>query len=79
MRKQNYLALTVSWIITNIQSLRGLLRISISAFVMGEDVEVVDRFTYLCSVILSSISCESEVLERLGCALQFWSFQIKVV
>ena len=34
--------------------------------VCGEDVEVMERFTYLGSVIDVSAGCESEVHRRLG-------------
>ena len=61
------LGLWVSWFKTNIQAFNGILEAAILYVpVCGEDVEVVERFTYLGSDILVSAGCESEVNRRLG-------------
>ena len=61
------LGLWVSWFKTEIQAFNGILDAAIlSVPVCGEDVEVVERFTYLGNDIHVSASCESEVNRRLG-------------
>ncbi|XP_052830217.1 uncharacterized protein LOC128249775 [Octopus bimaculoides] len=67
--KAEPLGLKISWVKIKVQSFVGFLRDSISsASVAIENVEVVDHFTYLNNMIHSSISCEFEVLKRLGSA-----------
>ena len=61
--------LRVSWVKTKIQAFNDILDaavLSVSVSVCGEDVEVVERFTYLGSDIHVSAGCESEVNRRLG-------------
>ena len=61
------LGLWVSWVKTKIQALNDILDAAIlSVPVSGEDVEVVERFTYLGSDVHASAGCESEVNRRLG-------------
>ena len=60
----------VSWIKTKIQAFNDILDVAIlSVPVCGEDVEVIERFTYLGSDIHVSTCCELEVNRRLG---QVW-------
>ena len=61
------LGLRVSWVKTKIQAFNDLLDAAVlSVPVCGEDVEVVERFTYLDSDIHVSAGCESEVNRHLG-------------
>ena len=61
------LRLRVSWVKTKIQAFTDILDAAIlSAPVCGENVEVVERFTYLGSDIHVSAGCEAEVNRRLG-------------
>ena len=61
------LGLQVFWVITKIQAFSDILDAAIlSAPVCGEDVEVMERFTYLGSDIHVSAGCEPEVNRRLG-------------
>ena len=63
------LGLRVSWIKTKIQVFNDILAaavLSVSVSVCCEDVEVVERLTYLGSDIHVSTSCEPEVNGRLG-------------
>ena len=61
------LGLRVSWVKTKIQAFNDILDAAVlSVSVCGEDVEVVERFTYLGSDIHVSAGCESEVNRRLG-------------
>ena len=61
------LGLRVSWVKTNIQAVDDILDAAVlSVPVCGEDVEVVERFTYLGSDIHVSTGCESEVNKLLG-------------
>ncbi len=61
------LGLWVSWVKTKIQAFSDILDAAIlSVPVCGEDVEVVERFTFLGSDIHVSAGCESEVNRRLG-------------
>ena len=61
------LGLRVSWVKTNIQAFIDILDTAfLSVPVCGEDVEVVERFTYLGSDIHVSAGCESEVNRHLG-------------
>ena len=63
------LGLRVSWIKTKIQEFGSILDAATkSCRVVGEKVEVVEKFTYLGSVVHSSTSCEAEVARRLGLA-----------
>jgi len=63
------LGLRVSWIKTKIQDFGSILDAATkSCHVVGEKVEVVEKFTYLGSVVHSSTSCEAEVARRLGLA-----------
>ena len=63
------LGLLVSWVKTKIQAFNDILDAAILAVpVCGEDVEVVEKFTYLGSDIHVSAGCESEVNRRLGWA-----------
>ncbi len=63
------LGLRVSWIKTKIQAFGDMLDDAIDSLpVAGENVEIVDRFTYLGSVIHRSVDCEAEVNRRLGLA-----------
>ena len=56
------LGLRVSWVKTKIQAFNDILDAAIlSVPVYGEDVVVVERFTYLGSDIHVSAGCESEV------------------
>ena len=57
----------VSWVKTKIRDFNNILDAAIlSVPVCGEDVEVVERFTYLCSDIHVSAGCELEVNRLLG-------------
>ena len=61
------LGLRVSWVKTKIQAFSDILDAALlSVPVCGEDVEVVERFTYLGSDIHVFAGCESEVNRRLG-------------
>ena len=61
------LGLRVSWVKTKIQAFNDILDAALlSVPVCGEDVEVVESFTYLSSDIHISTGCESEVNRRLG-------------
>ena len=56
------LRLQVSWIKTKIQAFNDILDAAIlSVPVCGEDVEVMEKFTYLVSEIHVSAGCEPEV------------------
>ena len=66
------LGLQISWIKTKIQAFNDILDAApLSVPVCGEDVEVMERFTYLGSDIHVSAGCESEVNRRLG---RDWGF-----
>ena len=53
------LGLRVSWVKTKIQAFNDILDAAVlSVSVCGEDVEVVERFTYLGSDIHVSAGCE---------------------
>ena len=61
------LRLQVSWVKTKIQASNDILNAAIlSVPVCGEDVEVVERFTYLGSDIHVLAGCESEDNRCLG-------------
>uniref|UniRef100_A0A8C4N487 Cleavage and polyadenylation specificity factor subunit 2 n=1 Tax=Eptatretus burgeri TaxID=7764 RepID=A0A8C4N487_EPTBU len=61
------LELRVSWVKTKIQTFNDILDTAIlSVPVCGEDVQVVERFTYLGRDIHVSAGCKSEVNRRLG-------------
>ena len=61
------LGLCVSWVKTKIQAFNDILDAAVlSVPVCGEDVEVVERFSYLCIDIHVSADCESEVNRHLG-------------
>ena len=61
------LGLRVSWVKTKLQAFNDILDAAVlSVPVCGEDVEVVERFTYLGSDIHVSAGCEPEVNRRLG-------------
>ena len=61
------LGLRVSWVKTKIQAFNDILDAAVLSMpVCGEDVEVVERFTYLGSDIHVSAGCESEVNSHLG-------------
>ena len=61
------LRLWVSWVKTKIQAFNDILDAAVlSVPVCGEDVEVMERFTYLGSDIPVSAGCESEVNRHLG-------------
>ena len=60
------LGLQVSWVTTKIQAFNDILDAVLSVPVCGEDVEVVERFTYLGSDIHVSTGCEPEVSRHLG-------------
>ena len=63
------LGLRVSWIKTKIQAFGDLMDAAVGSVpVRGENVEVVDKFTYLGSVIHSSSECGADVDRRLGLA-----------
>ena len=63
------LGLRVSWVKTKIQEFGSILDAATrSCRVVGEEVEIVEKFTYLGSVVHSSTSCEAEVARRLGLA-----------
>ena len=56
------LRLWVFWVKTKIQAFTGILDAAVlSVLVCGEDVEVTERFTYLCSDIHVPACCEQEV------------------
>ena len=56
------LGLQVSWVQTKIQAFNNILDDAIlSVLVCGEDVEVMERFTYLGGDIHVSAGCEPEV------------------
>ena len=60
------LGLRVSWVKTKILAFYDILDAAVqSVAVCGEDVEVVERFTYLGSDINVSAVCEPEVNRRL--------------
>ena len=61
------LGLRVSWVKTKIQAFNDILDAAVlSVPVCGEDVEVMERFTFLVSDIHVSVGCEPEVNRRLG-------------
>ena len=61
------LGLRDSWVKTKIQAFNDIMDAAILYVpVCGEDVEVMERFTYLGSDIHVSAGCESEVNRRLG-------------
>ena len=61
------LGLWVSWVKTKIQAFNDILDAAVlSVSVGGEDVEVVERFTFLGSDSHVSVGCESEVNRCLG-------------
>jgi len=61
------LGLWVSWVKTKIQAFNDILEAAVlSVPVGGEDVEVMERFTYLGSDIHVTAGCEQEVNRRLG-------------
>ena len=61
------LGLRVSWVKTKIQAFNDILDAAIlSVSVCGEDVEIMERFTYLGSDIHVSAGCEPEANRRLG-------------
>ena len=63
------LGLRVSWLKTKIQAFGDILDAAAkSCQVTGEKVEIVEKFTYLGSVVHNSTSCEAEVDRRLGLA-----------
>ena len=63
------LGLRVSWVKTKIQAFNDILDAAVlSVPVCGEDVEVMERFTYLGSDIHVSAGCEPEVNRRMGWA-----------
>ena len=65
--KSEPMGLRVSWVKTKIRAFNDILDDAVlSVPVCGEDVEVVERFTYLGSDIHVSAGCESEVNRRLG-------------
>mgnify|MGYP001310652731 CR=1 FL=1 len=66
----------VSWVKTKIQAFGDLLDSAAinSVPVSCEDVEVVETFTYLGSVIHNSAECEAEVHRRLGLAKRGYGF-----
>ena len=65
------LGFRVSWIKTKVQAFDDIPDATVESIpVNGGNVEVTQTFTYLGSVIHSSISCELEVNRRLGRA---WS------
>ncbi len=67
------LGLRVSRVKTNIQAFNDILDAAVlSVPVCGEDIEVVERFTYLGSDIHVSDGCESEVNRRLGRLGESW-------
>ena len=59
------LGLRVSWVKTKILACNDILNI-LSVAVCGEDIEVMEIFTYLCSDIHVSAGCEPEVNKSLG-------------
>ena len=64
------LGLRVSWIKTKIQAFGDILDAAVESLsVAGENVDVVETFTYLGSVVHRSTSCEAEVNRRLGLAM----------
>ena len=64
------LGLRVSWIKTKIQAFGDILEAAVDSLpVAGENVDVVETFTYLGSVVHRSTSCEAEVNRRLGLAM----------
>ena len=61
------LGLRVSWVKIKIQTFTDILdAANLSVPICGEDIEVVERFTYLGSDIRVSAGCEPEVNRRLG-------------
>ena len=63
------LGLRVSWIKTKIQAFGDILEAGIKSLpVAGENVDIVETFTYLGSVVHQSTTCEAEVNRRLGLA-----------
>ena len=61
------LGLRVSWVKTKIQAFNDILDAAVQSVpICREDVEVVERFTYLGSDIYVSAGCESEVNRHLG-------------
>ena len=63
------LGLRVSWIKTKVQAFGDLMdEAGESVSICGENVEVVDDFTYLGSVVSNSVDCEADVNRRLGLA-----------
>ena len=66
MIRSHWLGLWVSWVNTKIQAFNDILDVAVLFVpVCGEDVEVMERFTYLGSDIHVSAGCEPEVTRRL--------------
>ena len=64
------LGLRVSWIKTKIQAFSGILEAAVDSLpVAGENVDVVETFTYLGSVLHRSMLCDVEDNRRLGLAI----------
>ena len=71
--ESDLLGLRVSWVKTKISAFSDILDAAVlSVPVCGEDVEVMERFTYLGSDIHVSAGCESEVNRCLGRAGESW-------
>ena len=69
MRSRSLLGLRVSWVKTKIQAFNDILdAAALSVPVCGDEVEVMERLTYLGIDIHVSAGCESEVNRRLGWA-----------
>ncbi len=64
-----HLGLEVSWAKTKVHSLGGLLDDTVqSVHACGEDIEVLESFTYLGSVVHNSGRSDQEVIRRIGLA-----------
>uniref|UniRef100_A0A8C3A210 Reverse transcriptase domain-containing protein n=1 Tax=Cyclopterus lumpus TaxID=8103 RepID=A0A8C3A210_CYCLU len=61
------LGLRISWIKTKVQAFNDVLAAAVESVpVCGENVEVMETFTYLGSVVHVSTACGQEVNQRLG-------------
>ena len=66
-KESEVLGFRVSWVKTKIQAFNDILDAAIlSVPICGEDVEVMERFTYLGSDIHVSAGCKPEVNRRSG-------------
>ena len=71
------LGLRVSWIKTKIQDFGGTLDDAIKSYrVAGEEVDIVEKFTYLGSVVHSSTTCAVRSRGRSSTWPRIWSYEL---